>query len=244
MAGGVGYYLRPYRTVGMEAPVATRPRPHEKDRANGAQSRLLGSALRLFAEKGYDGTSIREIIEGAGVTRPVLYYYFENKEALFRHLVESQFERLTARIDAITASYSRCRDRLLALMKSDFEEAEVAPEIVCLVLQAFFVPQGKGHGIDTTALAYGRIRSIAGVMGAGMASGELAPGDPWSMALAFAGVMDMYVMAKSHRPRGRLTAALAAALVGLFMDGAAHAGGLGAFPFPESNELGADDEKE
>jgi len=224
--------------------MATHATRHENKGADGAESRLLDSALRLFSEKGYDGTSIREIIEAAGVTRPVLYYYFENKEALFRHLVESQFERLTARIDAITASHSRCRDRLLALMRSDFEDAEEAPEMVCLVLRAFFAPQGEGHGIDATGLAYGRIRGIAGVMEAGMASGELAPGDPWSMALAFAGVMDMYVMAKSHRPRGRLTAALAEGLVGLFMDGAANAGGLGAFPFPESNGLGAADEKE
>ncbi|MGC9053361.1 MAG: TetR/AcrR family transcriptional regulator, partial [Candidatus Hydrogenedens sp.] len=53
------------------------------------EERLLKSALKLFSEKGYEGTSIREIIEDAGVTRPVLYYYFQNKEDLFRKLVES-----------------------------------------------------------------------------------------------------------------------------------------------------------
>ncbi|HOH51706.1 MAG TPA: helix-turn-helix domain-containing protein, partial [Candidatus Hydrogenedentes bacterium] len=51
---------------------------------NEAEARLLESALKIFSEKGYEGTSIREIIEGAGVTRPVLYYYFQNKEDLFR----------------------------------------------------------------------------------------------------------------------------------------------------------------
>jgi len=50
------------------------------DPANGAEIRLLEGALSLFSKKGYEGASVREIIEEAGVTRPVLYYYFKNKE--------------------------------------------------------------------------------------------------------------------------------------------------------------------
>ena len=44
----------------------------ETEHVNTAESKLLESALALFSDKGYEGTSIREIIEGAGVTRPVL----------------------------------------------------------------------------------------------------------------------------------------------------------------------------
>ncbi len=50
--------------------------PDELTAANETVKRLLESALVLFSEKGYEGASIREIIERAGVTRPVLYYYF------------------------------------------------------------------------------------------------------------------------------------------------------------------------
>ena len=56
-----------------------------------AEQRLLANALTLFCEKGYDGASIREIIARAGVTRPVLYYHFKNKEDLFRRLVTGSF---------------------------------------------------------------------------------------------------------------------------------------------------------
>ena len=48
----------------------------DPDSANEARTKLLESALTLFSQKGYEGTSIREIIQGAEVTRPVLYYYF------------------------------------------------------------------------------------------------------------------------------------------------------------------------
>jgi len=41
---------------------------------NDTEQRLLDAALTLFAEKGYEAASVREIIEATGVTRPVLYY--------------------------------------------------------------------------------------------------------------------------------------------------------------------------
>ena len=51
------------------------------------EERLLDAALTLFAEKGYEAASVREIIEATGVTRPVLYYYCSSKEDLFKRLV-------------------------------------------------------------------------------------------------------------------------------------------------------------
>ena len=41
---------------------------------------ILQAAVRLFARKGYEATSTREIVEAAGVTKPMIYYYFKNKE--------------------------------------------------------------------------------------------------------------------------------------------------------------------
>jgi len=53
------------------------------------KERVVREAMRLFCEKGYEATSVREIVEAVGVTKPVLYYYFKNKEELFRHIIES-----------------------------------------------------------------------------------------------------------------------------------------------------------
>src|SRR5271167_3803669 len=61
-------------------------------------SRLLNAAVRLFAHKGYPGTSTREIVEAAGVTKPMLYYYFQSKEGLLAaaigHFLEAFYDRL------------------------------------------------------------------------------------------------------------------------------------------------------
>ena len=53
-----------------------------------ARQRLLETATELFAEKGYAGTSVREIVDRAGVSKPVLYYYFKSKEGLFYAILE------------------------------------------------------------------------------------------------------------------------------------------------------------
>jgi AcrR family transcriptional regulator len=43
---------------------------------------LARVAAKLFADRGYDGTSVREIVEAAGVAKPTLYYHFQSKEGL------------------------------------------------------------------------------------------------------------------------------------------------------------------
>ena len=45
-------------------------------------------AEALFAERGFDGTSIREIAEQAGATKALIYHYYDSKEALYQTLLE------------------------------------------------------------------------------------------------------------------------------------------------------------
>ena len=44
------------------------------------RERILDTALDMFIERGYDKTSLREIAERVGVTKPALYYHFSSKE--------------------------------------------------------------------------------------------------------------------------------------------------------------------
>ena len=48
----------------------------------GARARLLEAGVKLFSEKGYANTSVREIVELASVSKPILYYYFKSKEEI------------------------------------------------------------------------------------------------------------------------------------------------------------------
>ncbi|MEV0504412.1 helix-turn-helix domain-containing protein, partial [Streptomyces spectabilis] len=66
--------------------------------------RLLAAATRLFADRGYDRTSVQEIVEAAGVTKGALYHYFGSKDDLlhevYARMLRVQQERLDAFADA------------------------------------------------------------------------------------------------------------------------------------------------
>ena len=65
-----------------------------QDRGRDTRSRLRDLALQLFAEQGYEKTSLREIAEQLGVTKAALYYYFKSKEDIVRSLVEDYVAEL------------------------------------------------------------------------------------------------------------------------------------------------------
>lgn len=62
--------------------------------------RLVEVALRLFAEKGFEGTSVQDVVATAGVTKGAMYHYFDSKEDLlaeiYARVLRLQMERLEA----------------------------------------------------------------------------------------------------------------------------------------------------
>jgi AcrR family transcriptional regulator len=66
-------------------------------RRTDTREQIRGVALDLFAERGYDATSLREIAERLGVTKAAVYYHFRTKEEILASLFDEQL----AGIDAI-----------------------------------------------------------------------------------------------------------------------------------------------
>ncbi len=52
------------------------------------KNKILKTAIKLFSEKGFDGTSVSNIAEECGVNKPLIYYYFENKDGLLNHILD------------------------------------------------------------------------------------------------------------------------------------------------------------
>jgi AcrR family transcriptional regulator len=65
------------------------------------REQLLDVGRALFAERGFDGTSIEEIASRAGVSKPVVYEHFRSKEGLYAVVVDREMEHL---LDAITSA--------------------------------------------------------------------------------------------------------------------------------------------
>ncbi|HEX9889931.1 MAG TPA: TetR/AcrR family transcriptional regulator [Nitriliruptorales bacterium] len=79
-----------------------RGRPRKTGRTpENPRAEILRAAGRLFAEKGYEGTSTGEIAEAVGLTQPAIFYYFDSKEALFRELANESVDEPLAELEAI-----------------------------------------------------------------------------------------------------------------------------------------------
>jgi AcrR family transcriptional regulator len=63
------------------------------------RSRAQKVALELFAEQGYEKTSLREIAERLGVTKAALYYHFKSKEDIVHSFTEDYFAEIDALLD-------------------------------------------------------------------------------------------------------------------------------------------------
>jgi AcrR family transcriptional regulator len=69
-------------------PIMTRP-------SDVTRERILKAAERLFAERGYDGTSIRAIVAKARVNQAAINYHFDGKDGLYRDVLRSAFRAVT-----------------------------------------------------------------------------------------------------------------------------------------------------
>ncbi|MFC7241806.1 TetR/AcrR family transcriptional regulator [Catellatospora aurea] len=73
------------------------------DGGAGVRTRILAAACDLFAEQGYDATSVQQVVDRAGVTKGGLYHYFGAKEDLLVEMYRAVFSERLAALDAILA---------------------------------------------------------------------------------------------------------------------------------------------
>lgn len=71
-----------------------------KRRKDARPEEILDSALALFTEKGFSSTRMIDVARAAGISKGTLYLYFENKEAMFREVVQ---QRITPQLDQVEA---------------------------------------------------------------------------------------------------------------------------------------------
>jgi len=82
------------------------------------RDRILDVAESLFARKGYDGTTIKQIGGGSGLNPALIYYYFDGKEGLYKAVLQRFFDTVLAQGVAVldgTAPPAEAIRRLLAL---------------------------------------------------------------------------------------------------------------------------------
>ena len=78
------------------------------------KEQVLDVALTVFAVKGFHDTSMNDIAEAAGVTKPVVYQHYESKRALFLAIIDHVGDRMTDVLTAATSGLTDGQDQVEA----------------------------------------------------------------------------------------------------------------------------------
>jgi len=105
-------------------------------------------AARLFATHGYDATSVRTIVEEAGVTKPTLYYYFGSKEGLAQTLLTMPIHSLNERLGTILSESTDAVSMLEQTFEAHFEFSRKSPDIARFFFTLMFGPPVSGLQTD------------------------------------------------------------------------------------------------
>ena len=89
-----------------------------------ARNRILDDAARLFAQDGYDGTSLGELAASVGVTKAAIYHYFPNKKEIYEAIIVRTLEGLRQHVSQATMQTSGPEEALAGFMTAhaDFFE--------------------------------------------------------------------------------------------------------------------------
>ena len=87
------------------------PEPRLRLVASARRAQLVEVGRTVFAQRGYEATSVEEIAERAGISKPIVYEHFGGKEGLYAVIVDREVEHIVERITAAITSGSP-RERL------------------------------------------------------------------------------------------------------------------------------------
>ncbi|MFI9253632.1 ScbR family autoregulator-binding transcription factor [Streptomyces sp. NPDC053069] len=94
----------------------TTGREPKQERAVRTRAQVLDTAAALFAERGYEATSIVDIAERVGMTKGAVYFHFKNKEAMAIAIVEKNYERWPALLEEVRTLDLDPRSTILTLL--------------------------------------------------------------------------------------------------------------------------------
>ncbi len=174
--------------------------------------------MRTFAEKGYAGSSIREICHAAGVTKPVLYYHFRDKAHLYHELMIDTFgESLKLHLEG-SRTEGTVPQRIFQIVYKDFKSVKRDPERLRFVLRMIFSPEAERPFFNYVQEMERQREVIAGILQEGIDAGQIR-GSARELATALMGMNLMAMLEYVVTGRRTLTRRCAERHVQLLFDG-------------------------
>ncbi len=174
-----------------------------RPRIDNRPEQIIGIACRLFARRGYEGTSLRDIAEEAKITKAALYYHFPNKEALFHRIVldslRSLIDSVRAAVDAAPTPLEKIRQYML--VSADFMDAD--RDSWMAGSNAFWMGAESEERTLTIALRNEYESLLRSCIAAAIEAGQLRPGNIALIGRFLLATLNQ--MTRWHNPQGALS---------------------------------------
>lgn len=177
------------------------PKCKKRERQNqetGVRDRLMEAAVSIFARKGYAATSVKEIVEKVGVTKPVLYYYFKNKEGLFIEIMESAKSAFREVLhsaengEPLPALMVVC-DQILDLLQENADYHRI-------IHMVYFGPPQGAPPVDFESFHHALHDTLHSLVQKGMKDGSLRKGNPQDVVRVLLGVISFCLDVQLYHP--------------------------------------------
>lgn len=137
--------------------------------------RILEAAVGLFARKGYAATSVREIVQEARVTNPMLYYYFGSKEGLFAFLTRLMHQLFLADLQRLMLEDGPIEDVLRVFVEMNFQSVRESPPALRFVYGILFGAEGSCPDHPLFETHRYAVTSLTQIFARAEARGEFVP---------------------------------------------------------------------
>jgi AcrR family transcriptional regulator len=114
-----------------------------KSKSQNTRQAVLESAIRAFARRGYASTSVDAILEASGLSKPTLYYYFENKAGLFRAILAFAYDETFRLMNEAATRARTAEKKLVNVAEALFVFARAHEDLMRLVLTTLFAASSE-----------------------------------------------------------------------------------------------------
>jgi AcrR family transcriptional regulator len=183
---------------------------------------ILRAALKHFANGGYAATSVQQIVSGAKVSKPALYYHFRDKAALFEALVDEAHDERFRVVQEAAASAKNFRRQLREILVALFDYFHKNRELTRIAFSTAYAAPGEvPAGLRHLDKCKRNLEFIHSLIENAQAAGELDNRfDSWELAYGFYGQTNFYITAHLLMPGFRANRKAAERVVELFLVGA------------------------
>jgi AcrR family transcriptional regulator len=168
--------------------------------SHSARQRLLDGAIELFNQKGYAGTTVREIVEEAKVTKPVLYYYFRNKEGIYLELMRETFGKFERLLIISQEEEGSVREKLLRFCDRSFSLFLEDIKTVRIMYAIYYGPHQGAPFFDFDVYHVKFQEVVRRFVDEGIQQGEFCQGNPEDMTWAIIGTINVAMEVELGHP--------------------------------------------